>query len=111
MYKIFSTAICIALLAQSVGASAAPPDNSRIDQVPVVFDAFLMRPPGLVATIGGLVVWTVGVVVPPFILAWRPTEMDETFNALVGNPFRFTFVDPLGHHPDRVQGDRAGELE
>ena len=111
MRKIFAAAFCIALLAQPIGAYAATFNNEREDQVPVVFDALFMRPPGLVATIGGFVVWTVGVIVPPFILAWRPTELDETFNALVVNPARFTFADPLGHHPDRVEADRTGKIE
>jgi len=46
MYKFFATAICIALLAQPIGAAAASPNSSAEDQVPVVFDAFLMRPLG-----------------------------------------------------------------
>jgi uncharacterized membrane protein len=111
MYKIFIAAFCVALLAQPVGAHAAAPDNAREDQVPVVFDALFMRLPGAVATAGGFVVWTAGVFVPPFLLAWRPTEMDQTFKALVVNPFRFTFVDPLGYHPNRVESNRAGEIE
>ena len=111
MHKIFATAICFALLAQPIGALAASPESARQDQVPVVFDALFMRPPGLVATVAGFGVWVVGVIVPPFILAWRPPEMENTFKALVANPFRFTFVDPLGHHPNRVEANRAGEIE
>ncbi len=111
MRKLFAAAFCIALLAQPIGAYAASFDSAREDQVPVVFDALFMRPPGLVATIGGFVVWTVGVVVPPFILAWRPTQLDQTFNALVVNPARFTFADPLGYHPNRVKANREGEIE
>jgi len=111
MYKFFATAICIALLAQPIGAAAAPPNSSAEDQVPIVFDAFLMRPLGFGAMVGGATLFTVGVVVPPFVLAWRPTDMHKAFNSLVINPFRFTFVDPLGYHPNRVKSNRAGEIE
>jgi hypothetical protein len=111
MYKFFATAICIALLAQPIGAAAAPPNSSAEDQVPVVFDAFLMRPLGFGAMVGGFAVFTLGVVMPPFVLAWRPSEMHKPFNSLVTSPFRFTFVDPLGYHPNRVKSNRAGEIE
>ena len=111
MYKFFATAVCIALLAQPIGAAAAPPNSSSEDQVPIVFDAFLMRPPGFVAMVGGAAIFAAGVVVPPFILAWRPTDMHKAFNSLVISPFRFTFVDPLGYHPNRVKSNRAGEIE
>ncbi len=111
MYKFFATAICIALLAQPIGAAAAPPNSSAEDQVPIVFDAFLMRPLGFGAMVGGAALFTVGVVVPPFVLAWHPTDMHKAFNSLVINPFRFTFVDSLGYHPNRVKSNRAGEIE
>jgi hypothetical protein len=111
MHKIFITAVCVALLAQPIGAAAATPGNARQDQVPVVFDALLMRPPGFVAMVGGFGLFALAVAVPPFVLAWRPTEMHKTFKSLVVNPFRFTFVDPLGYHPNRVESNRAGEIE
>ena len=111
MHKIFIAAICIALLAQPLGASAASPISSREDQVPIVFDALLMRPPGFAATALGFGIFTLGVVMPPFVLVWRPNDMHKAFKSLVVNPFRFTFVDPLGHHPDRVESNRAGEIK
>ena len=108
MYKIFITAICIAVLAQPIGASAAISD--RKDEIPVVFDAFIMRPLGFTAMVGGFFVYACGVICPPFILAWRPTDMHKPFVSLVINPFRYTFVDPLGYHPERVKSNRAGEI-
>jgi len=108
MRKIFAAAFCIALLAQPIGAYAASFDSAREDQVPVVFDALFMRPPGLVATIGGFVVWAASA---PLVLAWGPTQLDQTFNSLVVNPARFTFGDPLGYHPNRIQANREGEIE
>jgi len=48
---------------------------------------------------------------PPFVLAWRPSEMHKPFKSLVVSPFRFTFIDPLGYHPNRVESNRAGEIE
>jgi hypothetical protein len=83
----------------------------REDQVPVIFDALVMRPLGFAGMVGGFGIFTLGVVVPPFVLAWRPTDMHKTFKSLVINPSRFTFVDPLGYHPNRVDSNRAGEIE
>lgn len=110
MYKFFITTICIALLAQPIAASAASPISSKQDHVPVVFDAFFLRPPGFVAMVAGFGVFAIGVALPPFVLAWRPADMHKTFKSLVINPFRFTFIDPLGHHPDRVASNSNGEI-
>jgi len=111
MKKILITAVvCIAVLAQPVGASAASRVGTRADEVPVVFDAFIMRPLGFTAMVGGFIVYACGVICPPFILAWRPTDMHKPFVSLVINPFRFTFIDPLGYHPERVKSNRAGEI-
>ena len=110
MNKVLITVMCIAVLSHPVGASARLPDGTRKDEVPVVFDAFIMRPLGFVAMAGGFFVFACGVICPPFVLAWRPTNIHKPFISLVINPFRFTFVDPLGYHPPRVERNRAGEL-
>lgn len=33
-------------------------------------------------------------------LITRPTEIDKTFDYFVMGPVRYTWVDPLGEHPD-----------
>jgi hypothetical protein len=40
----------------------------------------------------------------------RPTDMYKPWNALVVGPARFTFVDPLGFHPDRVDSEARGTV-
>jgi hypothetical protein len=77
------------------------------DEVPVVFDAFLMRPLGLITTALGCTFWAAST---PILAITRPTDMHKTFKSLVINPARFTFVDPLGTHPDRSRADERGEI-
>ncbi|MCH7645530.1 MAG: hypothetical protein IH974_11950 [Myxococcales bacterium] len=109
MYKLFITIIFIAILAQPIGASAATSSGTRIDDVPVVMDVIPFRfPLGIIATATGFVLW---VVTTPIQAITRPTDMHKTFKTLVINPARFTWVDPLGHHPNRVAAARAGEIE
>jgi hypothetical protein len=37
--------------------------------------------------------------VAPIVALTRPTEIAKPLGPLVGGPMRFTFKDPLGHHP------------
>ena len=62
----------------------------------VVFDALVLRPVGLVATIVGTVLFVVPVA--PVVALTRPTDLSKPFDALVMRPLRYTFADPLGHH-------------
>jgi hypothetical protein len=64
-------------------------------KTPVLFDAFFLRPVGAVLTAGGAVLFVpAGAVVG----LTRPSDIGKPFQALVGNPFRYTFMDPLGSH-------------
>ena len=64
-------------------------------KTPVLFDALFLRPLGLVLTAGGAVLFVpTGAVVG----LTRPTDIGKPFKVLVGNPFRYTFMDPLGAH-------------
>ncbi len=81
--------------------------RSEIDTVPVVLDAIFMRPVGLLMTGLGIATFAV---FAPIMLVTRPSNMNKPFNALVVNPARFTFVDPLGYHPDRNRAAVKGKI-
>jgi len=108
MYKLFITIVAIAALAQPVLASAACHNCTREDDVPVVTDAATLRPLGIAATCIGFVFW---VATAPIQAITRPTDMGKTFTSLVILPARFTWADPLGYHPDRVEAEKAGEIK
>ena len=81
--------------------------RSEMDNVPVVFDALFLRPVGLVMTGVGMVMFGF---LAPVIFITRPMNMNKPFNALVVLPARFTFVDPLGFHPDRGRAAAKGRI-
>ena len=58
----------------------------------MMWDTLFMRPIGMVATAVGSVVWLVSY---PFAALGGNT--DETTQALVAEPFEWTFERPLGH--------------
>jgi hypothetical protein len=90
--------VCTLLVLYAAPASASTLSNNKsADErvVNVVFDAALLRPLGLVVTIGGAV--TYGVLVP-FVAMTRPTDLGKPLEPLVIRPARYTFVDPLGEH-------------
>jgi hypothetical protein len=61
------------------------------DDVAIVFDLVVTRPLGLVATVAGTAIFIVAL---PFSV---PTgSVEKTFNALVKQPFRYTFVREMG---------------
>ncbi len=67
---------------------------------PVLLDAMVLRPMGLLLTVGGIVAFVpAGAVVG----LTRPTDLGKPFKLLVANPFRYTFMDPLGEHPSPKQ--------
>ncbi|MEE8508796.1 MAG: hypothetical protein V3T07_07015 [Myxococcota bacterium] len=81
--------------------------RSEIDTVPVVLDAIFMRPVGLLMTGLGIATFAV---FAPIMLVTRPSNMNKPFNTLVVMPARFTFVDPLGYHPDRNRAAVKGKI-
>ncbi len=74
---------------QGVGVEA------RERETPVLLDAFILRPLGLVLTGLGMVAF---VPAAAFVGLTRPTDIGKPFKLLVANPFRYTFLDPLGEH-------------
>jgi hypothetical protein len=76
-------------------AASASDDVARYHQVPVLMDALVLRPIGLVmlglgAAVAPVPMAIVGITHPPDIL--------KPFNALVVVPARYTFIDPIGYH-------------
>ncbi len=96
----FASAFAIAGLALTLAAPARADRLSGAGEsssVPVVFDVLVMRPIGLLTSVVGLAVYLVPVA--PIVALTRPTEIAKPLGPLVGGPLRFTFKDPLGHHP------------
>ena len=56
-----------------------------------------MRPLGLLTCVVGAAFYLVPVA--PIVALTRPSEIAKPLGPLVGGPMRFTFKDPLGHHP------------
>ncbi len=81
--------------------------RSEINTVPVVLDAFILRPVGILMTGLGMATFAV---LAPIMLITRPSNMNKPFNTLVVLPARFTFADPLGYHPDRNRAAVKGKV-
>ena len=64
--------------------------------MPILLDALILRPIGLVLTAAGAIVYTIPVA--PIMAITRPTDIGKPFGPLVAAPARFTFADPLGEH-------------
>ena len=71
--------------------------SNEPSMVPVIFDVAVMRPIGLLTCVVGAAFYVVPVA--PIVALTRPTEIAKPLGPLVGGPLRFTFKDPLGHHP------------
>ena len=99
--RLFTAAlVAAALLIGPVGSAAASSFNdegleaSRM-QTPIVLDALILRPVGLAVTAIGTVLFVPAAAV---VGATRPVDIGKPFQMLVANPFRYTFIDPLGQH-------------
>lgn len=91
-------AVCALFTAHAVPAEARSLGSSeREASVPILIDALLLRPMGLVMTAVGTALFVVPVA--PFVALTRPTDLGKPFQKLVVVPARYTFVDPLGLHP------------
>jgi hypothetical protein len=90
------TVMICALLSVPSAASAFT-ENTDVDEgsVNVVVDALILRPIGLVVTLGGAVVYGVTAAI---VGITRPKDIAKPLEPLVLAPARYTFVDPIGHH-------------
>lgn len=95
-------AVCGLLFSHAApaAAQASLANADREAAVPVVFDAVVLRPVGLMMTAFGTVFFAFPVA--PLMLITRPTDMGKPFKQLVVAPARYTFVDPLGLHPPQM---------
>ncbi|MCL4684553.1 hypothetical protein KJ059_07335 [Myxococcota bacterium] len=93
MSRLLVALACVFLLAGPAHAL----EERDADRVPVVFDILTRAAFGIPLTIlGGAAMIPVG-----FVTAiTRPSEIDKPFRILVLGPVRYTWVDPLGYHPD-----------
>jgi len=83
--------LLLATTAPAALANASADGKELGDDISIVLDLVLLRPIGLVTTIGGTVAYVVSL---PISL---PTQSaGKTFNALVVGPARYTFLRPLG---------------
>jgi len=92
--------VAAALLLGSAGtAGAVVFEDQGLDAVqkdtPILLDAFVLRPLGLALTAIGTVLFVPAAAV---VGATRPVDIGKPFQMLVANPFRYTFIDPLGQH-------------
>jgi hypothetical protein len=87
MKKICAVLVIAVIMMMSPFAYAAP------DEMEVGFDAVLFRPLGVAALIGGAVAF---VVTLPFAAITR--SIDTTAETMVKEPFRYTFIRPIGEN-------------
>jgi hypothetical protein len=93
-----------ALVASAVLLSGAAPAFAFKDEglaasekhTPVLLDAMLLRPMGLLLVGVGAVGFAT---VAPIVGITRPTNIGKVFRSLLAVPVRYTFLDPLGEHP------------
>ena len=95
--NVFAAALLALSLAQPAFASSRMEMGDEPSAVPMIFDALLMRPMGLLMTAVGTVIYIVPVA--PIMLVTRPTDIAKPIGYLIGDPARFTFKDPIGQHP------------
>jgi hypothetical protein len=100
----FSAASAAVVLVLSLALPAradrvAETNGDEPTSVPVIFDAAVMRPLGLLTVVVGTAFYLVPVA--PIVALTRPTEIGKPLGPMIGAPLAFTFKDPLGHHPRR----------
>ena len=97
--RLFTAAlVATALLIGPVGSAAAFEDEgleATKKDTPIVLDALILRPVGIVVTAVGAALFVPAAAV---VGATRPVDIGKPFQMLVANPFRYTFIDPLGQH-------------
>jgi hypothetical protein len=107
-------ATCVALVAPAVPAAAVSQYGTDPDAVPLQSTLFVpgdvvMRAMGVGLTAVGFVSF---VAASPIIGITRPGDIGRAWRAMVVHPAHFTWVDPLGRHPERpdaVYGDIRAE--
>jgi len=65
------------------------------DPVSPTVDVLVLRPIAFVTLVGGTALFIASV---PFVAITRPHEIGKPFDALVAEPARYIWMDPLGTH-------------
>ena len=96
--SLTAIAILFTQAAPAAAQTSALANADREASVPLLIDALVLRPMGLVLTVAGAAVFAVPVA--PVMAVTRPTDLGKPFRKLVVEPARYTFIDPLGLHPN-----------
>jgi hypothetical protein len=105
MKKIIAICLTAVLLELACGSAAfagsqeesMPNRQSQADDIPVIIDVLILRPVGLVACVVGL---AAAVIALPFAIP--SGSMDQVSQALIQEPFYYTFKRPLGKNMPRA---------
>ena len=89
--------LLVSLAHPALAGNRAFETETQSSQVPMMFDVLVMRPLGLAATVVGAAFYVFPVA--PMMAITRPKDIAKPLVPLVGEPARFTFSDPIGHHP------------
>ena len=87
MKKILTMLLILVIVLTSSMAFAA----SGRDEVNIIADTLFLRPLGFAALVGGAAIFVIGLP-----MAAITGSVDKTAAALVKEPFRYTFVRPVG---------------
>jgi hypothetical protein len=100
--RSFAAALTAATLIVASGSPALAFEDAGLAateaETPVMLDALFLRPMGLLMLGLGTVAMAPTAAV---VGLTRPTDLAKPFKVLMANPFRYTFMDPLGSHPPR----------
>ena len=92
---VVTVMICALLSVPSAASAFTEPEDVDESSVNVVVDALILRPIGLVVTLGGAVAYGVTAAI---VGITRPKDIAKPLEPLVLAPARYTFVDPIGQH-------------
>ena len=92
---LLTSALILTQAAPAFAVTTMHSAENEPNAVPVLFDAVILRPIGVLMTAFGAVGFCM---VAPIMAITRPTDLGKPFNALVVAPARYTWVDPLGMH-------------
>lgn len=92
---LLTSALILTQAAPAFAVNTMHSSENEPNAVPVLFDAVILRPVGLIMTAFGAVGFCL---VAPIMAITRPTDLGKPFSALVVAPARYTWVDRLGTH-------------
>lgn len=92
---VVTVMICALLSVPSAASAFTEPEDVDAGAVNIVVDALILRPIGLVVTLGGAVVYGITAAI---VGITRPKDIAKPLEPLVLAPARYTFVDPIGQH-------------